>query len=97
MDPNFLHAKLGSDDESDEDYVPQANELSDDSNKKGKTLKMLCFFLGKKNKTNGVFDDEDEGQLTGIAGLKAMKKKKELEDLWASMQEEDDYYSKKKQ
>jgi len=33
--------------------------------------------------------------LTGIAGLKAMKRKKEIDDLWAQMQEDDDYYKKK--
>lgn len=39
--------------------------------------------------------DIDEDELTGIAGLKAQKRKKEIDDLWAIMQE-DDYYSKKK-
>ena len=69
----FLNAKLDSDDD-DDDYVPQKNEASDESEAK---------------------PDIDEDELTGIAGLKAQKRKKEIDDLWAIMQE-DDYYSKKK-
>jgi hypothetical protein len=70
----FLNAKLDSDDD-DDDYVPQKNEASDESEPK--------------------HADIDEDELTGIAGLKAQKRKKEIDDLWAIMQE-DDYYSKKK-
>ncbi len=41
--------------------------------------------------------EEDESKLTGVAQLKAIKRKKEIDDLWASMQmEEDDAYRKKK-
>ncbi len=41
------------------------------------------------------YQEEDLQELTGIAQLKAIKRKKEIDDLWATMQEDDDYYKKK--
>jgi hypothetical protein len=79
---SFLHAKLDSDEEDDDDYVPQQNEASDDS-----------AAAGDKKSKNALLDEEE---LTGVAGLKAQKRKKEIDDLWASMQAEDDYYKKHK-
>jgi hypothetical protein len=80
---SFLHAKLDSDEDDDDDYVPQQNEASDDS----------AAAAGDKKSKNALLDEEE---LTGVAGLKAQKRKKEIDDLWASMQAEDDYYKKHK-
>eukprot|EP00347_Sterkiella_histriomuscorum_P002686 403367195 len=66
-------------DEEDDDYIPDEDKED------------------KKNKNkNGKNDDYDsDKELTGVAGLKAQKRKKEIDDLWAMMNEEDDYYKSK--
>jgi len=92
MDANFLNAKFNSDDD-DEDYVPDA-DLDDSISH----LFHINILEKKKNKNNGGKSDQsdEDEDLNGIAGLKAMKRKKEIDDLWALMQEDDDLYSKKK-
>lgn len=43
-------------------------------------------------------DSQSDSELTGVAGLKAQKRKREIDDLWAQMNaDEDDYYKKKVQ
>lgn len=79
MDPKNFLSANLDSDEDDEDYVPQKGEASDDND-------------SVKNK---YADEVDESQLTGIAQLKAIKRKKDIDDLWASMQEDDAYYKKK--
>eukprot|EP00347_Sterkiella_histriomuscorum_P012360 403368891 len=66
-------------DEEDDDYIP--DEDKEDKNNKN------------KNGKNDEYDSDKE--LTGVAGLKAQKRKKEIDDLWAMMNEEDDYYKSK--
>ena len=60
--------------------------------KRNKVISIIC---GKLRIGNDKDIDSCDEELTGIAGLKAMKRKKEIDDLWASMQEDDGYYKKK--
>lgn len=59
----------------------------------------LCltgFPLEKAAAKNGKgSQEESDKEEHGINNLKAIKRKKGLDDLWAQMQEEDDYYKKK--
>ena len=73
MDPNFLHAKLEDSDSEDDDYVPNDHSAESHKDKKGAAAKQQ------------VKEEVDEDNLTGIAGLKAMKRKNDINDLWASM------------
>ena len=66
------------------------------------SLKKVTFIINLNNlvldkeKKNGKKDDSDNEEKSGIEKLKDQKKRKQIDDIWAMMQEEDDLKRKSK-
>ena len=81
---DFLTANLDElESEEDDDYVPDAKAIKESEKE-----------LEKQNGTKSKLEDDKE--LTGIQLLKEQKRQKETDDLFDLMNEEDDFYQKRK-
>ena len=54
----------------------------------------MILRIDKESKKGKGKQESDEEELSGVAGLKAQKRKKEIDDLWELMNQEDSYYKK---
>lgn len=89
---NLLHAKFDSDEE-DDDYVP-VEGINIFYRRYSKFNINIDKDSKNKKNTEKDLNSDEEIEKGGIAGLKALKRKKEIDDIWAMMNEQDDYYKK---
>ena len=81
---DFLTANLDElESGEDDDYVPDAKAIKESEKE-----------LEKQNGTKSKLEDDKE--LTGLQLLKEKKRQKETDDLFDLMNEEDDFYQKRK-